>query len=147
MIYQTLKLFSCIRWCTKYCYKRSNNNNIIKSILPLASCFFQLYVVGAACQILIQHLFMILCNLKLTFAHIYEDLNEYSVSHRCWELGGILQNLMQVEAWVNTWGSIVELKMPFLQSKKKKKNQFNRWYCSKNEPNKVYLYIYCVHQF
>ena len=44
------------------------------AILHLASCFFQLltnYVVGAACQILIQHLFIILCYLKLGLLHIF----------------------------------------------------------------------------
>ena len=90
MMYQMLKIFNCIRWCTEYCYKKviSKSNDINSSNSWPSHCFWQLYVVEAAGQVLTQHLFMILCNLQLSLLHMLSRLK--------W-----LQGFLQV---LRTWG-------------------------------------------
>ena len=130
MIYQTLKVFNCIRWCTKYCYKKSksddNNNNIINSNTSPSQLFLltfdQLRGRGGLPDINTTFIhYSVLLKIR-TFAHIHEDWISTAFPTGAENMGGILQNLMDRKAWVNTWGSIVGLKIPFLQSIKKSKS-------------------------
>ena len=112
MIYQMLKVFNCIRWSLTITTKKSNNdvNSINNSNSCPNHCFFQLYVVGVVCQILIeQHLFMIFSNLQLRVLNI-STLKWVQCFPQVLRTCEILQNLMQGEASVNKRWTIGGLK-------------------------------------